>query len=252
VYAVLLSKTFRLFEDGVEQEIKYFASEDAPVSLGVVFDASRSMIGKLEQSRAAVTKFLTASVPGDEFFLIAFNNAPRLLCDFTTDTERIGKTLPSIETKNWTALFDAVYLAVQQMKHAANSRKILLILSDGGDNYSRYTESEIKSFVREADVCIYSIGLVGGGLMRRHMRSLRSLSEETGGRLHEVEKMEELPDAVDRINASIRNQYVLGYFSNHPNDTGLYRKIAVKLNPGPDLPLLKASWRTGYYSVDRR
>src|SRR5262249_13199563 len=146
---------FRLFEDGVEQQLLYFTSEDGPVSVGVVFDASRSMLGKLDQSRAAISQFLLTSMPGDEFFLIEFNDAPRLLCDFTTDPEEIRKTLPGIQTKNWTALFDAMYLGVQKLKHARNPRKMLLVVSDGDDNYSRYTESEIKRIVREADVCIY-------------------------------------------------------------------------------------------------
>src|SRR5712692_4363469 len=143
-------EAFRLFEEGVEQQVKYFATQDAPVSLGVVFDASRSMAGKLEQSRAAVGRGFNTAVPGDEFFVVEFNDAPRVLCDFTTDTERIEKSLVAIQPQNWTALYDAVYMAIRQMKHARNPRKALLILSDGGDNNSRYTESEMKALVREA------------------------------------------------------------------------------------------------------
>jgi len=241
-------ESFRLFEDGVEQQLKYFSSEDAPVSLGVVFDASRSMTGKLDQSRAAVSRFFHTSRPGDEFFLVEFNDAPRMLCDFTSDTERIEKTLVNIQPKNWTALFDAVYMAVHKVKRARNPRKALLILSDGGDNNSRYTESEMKSLVREADVCIYSIALVGGGLMRRHVRVLKNLSEQTGGRLCEVDKMSDLPQAVARISAAMRDQYLLGYVSSNPQDDGLYRKIDVRLNQPPETPRLHASWRTGYYA----
>ena len=159
---------FRLFEDGVEQQVKYFAAEDAPVSLGVVFDASRSMEGKLDQSRAAVSRFLRTSRPGDEFFLVEFSDRPRLLSGFTSNTEAIENSLIGIKPKNWTALLDAVYMAIHQMKHAGNSRRALLILSDGGDNNSRYTETEIKSRVREADVSIYSIGL-GTGLVKHHV-----------------------------------------------------------------------------------
>jgi Ca-activated chloride channel homolog len=241
-------EAFRLFEDGVEQGVKYFSSEDAPVSLGVVFDASRSMAGKLDQSRAAVSRFFSGSRPGDEFFLVEFNDAPRMLCDFTTDTQQIEKALVSIQPRNWTALFDAVYLAVQKTKRARNARKALLILSDGGDNNSRYTESEMKSLVREADVCIYSIALVGGGLMRRHVRVLRQLSEQTGGRVCEVEKISDLPDAVAKISAAIRDQYVLGYSSSNRDNDGLYRRIEVRLNQPPDAPRLHASWRSGYYA----
>jgi Ca-activated chloride channel homolog len=243
----LSQEVFRLFEDGIEQKLKYFTSEDAPVSLGVVFDASRSMRGKLDQSRAAVSRFFRTAISGDEFFLVEFNNSPRILCEFTSDTEQIEKKLVDIEPKNWTALFDAVYLAIRQMSHARNPRKVLLILSDGGDNNSRYTESEMKALVREADVCIYSIGL-GGGLIRRHVRLLRNLSEQTGGRFYQVDRVSDLPEAVAKISAAIRNQYVLGYSSTNPENDGMYRKIEVRLRPRPDLPPLSVSWRNGYYA----
>jgi VWFA-related protein len=238
---------FRVFEDGVEQEIKYFAAEDAPVSLGIVFDASRSMEGKLEQSRAAVSRFLHTSRPGDEFFLVEFNDRPRLLSGFTPDTDLIEKALVGIQAKNWTALLDAVYMSIHQMKRGSNSHKALLILSDGGDNNSRYTEAEIKSRVREADVSIYSIG-IGTGLIRHHVRLLKQLSEETGGQYCQADKVSDLPDAVERISVAIRHQYLLGYSSSNGMNDGMYRKIQVKLQQPADKPPLRAAWRTGYYA----
>jgi Ca-activated chloride channel homolog len=247
-YAGLDREAFRLFENGVEQNVKYFASQDAPVSLGIVFDASRSMEGKLDRSRAAITHLFRTATPGDEFFVVEFNNAPRLLCDFTADTATIEKSLIGISPRNWTALLDAIYMAIQQMKHARNPRKALLILSDGGDNNSRYTESEMKNLVREADVCIYSIGLFGGGVLKRHVRLLEQLSGETGGRLWQVDKVSELADTVAQISAAIRHQYLLGFSPRNSSQDGLYRKIQVRLNQPPDTPPLRASWRTGYYA----
>src|SRR5262249_14659163 len=241
-------EAFRLFEEGVEQQVQYFATQDAPVSLGVVFDASRSMTGKLEQSRAAVARFFHTAVHGDEFFVVEFNDAPRLLCDFTSDTGRIEKSLAGIQPQNWTALYDAVYLAIRQLKRAKNPRKALLILSDGGDNNSRYTKPEMKALVREADVCIYSIGLLGGGFLQRHANLLKQLSEDTGGRFYQVETMSDLPEAVARLNAAMRHQYLLGYSSNNPSNNGLYRKIEVRLNRAPDTPRLPPTRRTGYYT----
>jgi Ca-activated chloride channel family protein len=251
-YPGLTRDAFRLVEDGVEQELKYFAAEDAPVSLGVVFDASRSMQGKLDRSRAAVSRFFHTSVPGDEFFLVEFNDAPRLLCSFTSDTGRIEKSLVGIEPRNWTALLDAVYMAIHQMKHAHNPRKALLILSDGGDNNSRYTETEMKNVVREADVCVYSIGLFGNGMNKHDVRLLRDLSEETGGHMWQVDKMTDLPDTVAKISAAMRHQYLLGFSSTNRSHDGMYRKIQVRLKPSADRPALTASWRTGYYAPDRR
>lgn len=245
-YSGLPQEAFRLFEDGVEQHLKYFAMQDAPISLGIVFDASRSMAGKLDQSRAAVARFFNTAVPGDEFLLVEFSDAPRILCDFTSDTERIERSLSGIQAENWTALFDAVYLATRQMQHARNPRKALLILSDGGDNNSRYTEREMKALLRETDVCIYSIG-IAGGLIQRHARWLRHLSDETGGFFCSVEKTSDLPGAVARISAAIRNQYLLGYVSSNPQNNGFYRKVEVRLNHAGSTPL-HVAWRTGYYA----
>jgi len=205
------------------------------------------MAGKLDQARAAVSSFFKTTGGGDEFLLVEFNDSPRVLCDFTTDTDRIEKSLVNIQTRNWTALFDAVYMAVQKMKRAKNPRKALLIVSDGGDNNSRYTQSEMKSLVREADVAIYSIALVGGGLLRRHVGLLRGLSEQTGGRTYEVEKLSDLPGVVAKASAAIRSRYLLGYVSNNLASDGLYRKIDIRLKQRPELPRLHASWRTGYY-----
>jgi len=245
-FAGLSKEAFRVFEDGVEQQVRYFSRDDAPLSLGVVFDASRSMEDRLDRCRAAVSRFFTGATQGDEFFLVEFSDAPRLLCDFTADPTRIERALVKIEPQNWTALLDAVYMAIDRMKHARNARKALLILSDGGDNNSRYTQSEMKSLVREADVSIYSIS-IGGGLLRRHVRLLRTLADETGGRVSEIDSLAELPEAVHQLNAAMRNRYVLGYSSNSPRRDGLYRKVQVRLNPQPDLPPLRTSWRMGYY-----
>lgn len=244
----LMKESFRLFEDGVEQQIRYLSSDDAPISLGIVFDASRSMEGRMDQSRAAITRFFRTSAEGDEFFLIAFNDAPRLLCNFTSDTDEIEKSLVGIQPKNWTALLDAVCMAIHQMKRARNSRRALLILSDGGDNNSRYTETELKRIIREGDVCIYSIGLFGTGLIRHHERLLRQLSAETGGRFRRVAKIADLPDAVQELSDAIRNQYLLGYSPSNPASDGLYRRIEVRLKAALDLSLLHVSWRTGYYA----
>jgi VWFA-related protein len=248
-YPGLTRDSFRLSENGAEQRLRYFASEDAPVSLGVVFDASRSMEGKLDRSRAAVSVFFRTAVPGDEFLLVEFNNAPQLLCSFTSDTGLIERSLAGIEAHNRTALLDAIYMAIHQMKGARNFHKALFILSDGVDNNSRYNETEIRNIVREADVSVYSIGLFGSGPAIKHgARLLRGLSNETGGRMWQVDRMADLPDAVTKISAAIRHQYLLGFSSSNPHRDGMYRKIQVRITPPPDAPPLAASWRTGYYA----
>jgi Ca-activated chloride channel family protein len=246
--AGLPQQAFRIFEDGIEQKVSYFATEDAPVSVGVVFDASGSMEHKLDRSREAVARLFQTSMPGDEFFLVDFNDSPRVLCEFTSHMEEFQNRLNYIQPKGWTALFDAVYLAVHKMKHARNPRKALFILSDGADNNSRYTEPEIREIVREGDVCIYSIGMLGWGITGRSMRALRHLTEETGGRLFPVDKLSELPAAVEKMSAALRNQYVLGYSSTNAESDGKYRKVEVRLVPPDGSHRLRATWRLGYYA----
>src|SRR5258707_4288681 len=155
----LEKENFRLFEDRAEQKVVHFANEDAPVSIGLVFDTSGSMGSKLAKSRQAVSQFFKTANPEDEFFLVEFNDRPELVNDFTTNLEEIENRLTFTQPKGRTALLDAVYMAMHQMKQARHPRKALLIISDGGDNCSRYTESEIKRMVREMDVQIYTIGI---------------------------------------------------------------------------------------------
>jgi Ca-activated chloride channel family protein len=206
---------------------------------------------ELEQARAAVRKMLATMIPGDEYFLVEFNDSPRIVCDLTDDLARIESALAGIRPRNWTALYDAVYLAMRQMRRARNARKALLILSDGGDNSSRYTEGEMKDAVREGDVTIYAVGLTGFGLIHRHLAILRTLAEQTGGALYRVSQTGELPEAVERVSSAIRNQYLLGYSSDRHSNDGQYRRIQVKLAPSLSRRL-SVSWRSGYYAPDGR
>ena len=246
---------FKLFEDKIEQKILQFSSEDAPLSIGLVFDTSGSMGPKLQKSRQAAVQFFKTANPEDEFFLIEFNDRPELVVPFTTDTEDIQNRLAFAQSKGKTALLDGVYLAMNQMKKARNPRKAILIISDGGDNNSRYTESEIKNAVREADVQIYGIGIfeaigargrtpeeqMGPGL-------LSEVAELTGGRSYNVENLNELADIAAKIGIELRNQYVLYYSSTNPVRDGKYRHVNVKLVQPRGLPPLKAFFRLGYYA----
>src|SRR5579864_1722799 len=152
-------QNFAVFEGKDKQEIRHFSSEDAPISLGVIFDMSGSMADKIDKSRQAVVEFFRTANPQDEFFLIAFSDKPEVLVDFTSSVEDIQSRLAFTIPKGRTALLDAIYLGMNRMRRAKYERKALLIVSDGGDNHSRYTEGEIKAMVREADVQIYGIGL---------------------------------------------------------------------------------------------
>jgi len=247
---------FRVFEDKVEQAVSHFASEDAPLSVGIVFDTSGSMGAKLQKSRQAVAQFTKLANPEDEFFLVQFSDRPELVLGFTQDVEEIQNRLTFTQSRGRTALLDGIYLAVHEMKrHARNPRKALLVISDGGDNSSRYTESEIRNLVREADVQIYAIGIFepihSRGRTAEELSGpslLSELAEQTGARHFPVENLNELPDVAAKIGIELRNQYVLGYSPSNQERDGKYRRVQVKLKQPPGLPQLKVFWRLGYYA----
>jgi Ca-activated chloride channel family protein len=244
---------FRLTEDRVEQQIAYFAQEDAPISIGLLFDSSSSMREKMPQARRAVAQFLKTAHPDDEFLLIQFDDTPELLENFTRDAASLHGKLLFVEPEGQTALYDAVYMGLEKMKAARNARKALLIISDGGDNASRYTESDVKRRVRESDVQIYAIGIfppilspgrIADDLGGRSI--LNQLAQLTGGRHFAVERIHDLPDIAGKIGVELRNQYVLGYTSTNTARDGKYRKVQVKVTPPKYSPPLRVYARPGY------
>jgi Ca-activated chloride channel family protein len=243
---------FGLFDNGQRQEIKYFSSEDAPISLGVIFDVSGSMESKIKQAREAVVEFFKTANPEDEFFLITFSDTPEVLSDFTQSVEDIQSKLVFTVPKGRTALLDAIYLGVSKMRQAKHQRKALLIISDGGDNHSRYTEREIKSLVREADVQIYALGIFSAAPQApeemQGPQLLSDVTEVTGGRMLTVADPKHLAAAAAKIGAELRNQYVLGYRPSNSVHDGKWRKIKVKLRPPKGSPPLTVYARTGYYA----
>jgi Ca-activated chloride channel homolog len=213
------------------------------------------MGSKLMKSRQAVTQFLKTANPEDEFFLVCFNDRPELLVSLTPDTEEIQNRLTFTQAKGRTALLDGVYMAMNHLKKAKNPRKALLIISDGGDNSSRYTETEVRNAVRESDVQIYAIGIyepmASRGRTPEEMGGpslLRELSEQTGGKDFGVDNLAELPDVAAKIGLELRNQYVLGYTPKNLVKDGKYRRVQVKLVKTVGLPPLKPAFRTGYYA----
>jgi Ca-activated chloride channel family protein len=243
---------FDLLDNGEKQSIQYFSNEDAPISLGVIFDMSGSMSNKIEKSREAVVQFLKTANPEDEFFLIAFNDKPVLISDFTSNVEQVQGQLLFAVPKGRTALLDAIYLGVAKMRQAKHQKKALLIISDGGDNRSRYTENEIKSMVREADVQIYAIGIFDQSPRSDEERYgpqlLAEVTDVTGGRTFTVDNPNELNDVATKIGVELRNQYVLGYRPAKPAHDGKWRKLRVKLVAPKGLPQLSVYAKTGYYA----
>jgi Ca-activated chloride channel family protein len=242
---------FQVFEDGIQQKIVSFGNEDAPLSVGIVFDTSGSMGGNLSMSRLSVAEFFKTANPEDEAFLVEFSSRPELAVPFTHDLSEIQNRLLSTRPKGSTALLDGVTLAIQTMKKASNPRKAMIVITDGGDNNSRYTFSEVRSRVREADVQIYAVGIFGGGFGSAEESYgpslLSALSEPTGGH-HFVASLRQLPDIASKIGVELRNQYLIGYSPANQTRDGKYRGIKVTVLQPRGLPKLKAYWRKGYYS----
>jgi len=246
---------FRVFEDNIEQEVVTFSSEDVPISIGVIFDFSGSMSNKIDKAREAALEFFKTANPQDEFFLVTFNERAELTSTFTNSVEDLQSRMMITAPHGRTALLDAIYLGLSQMRGAHNAKRALLILSDGGDNHSRYNENDIKRLVKEADTQLYAIGIFDPlGNRNRTPEELNGptllseITELTGGRVFSVEHLNDLPDIATKIGMELRNQYVLGYKpSNHIHDAR-WRKIKVKLRPPKGLPPLSVYAKTGYYA----
>jgi len=245
---------FKVYEDKVEQTISQFSMDDEPVAVGLVFDVSGSMGPKLQKSRQAAAAFFRTANTEDEFFLIEFNDSPKLSVPLTRNVEEIQNRLTFSQSKGKTALLDAIMLAMTEMKKSKKNRKALLIISDGGDNSSRYTEAEVRNIVRENDVLLYAIGIYegAGGRSRTPEESagpglMTELCEQTGGR-HLPADAGELPDIAAKIGVELRNRYVLGYVPQNRVRDGRYRQLLVKIIAPKGLPTLKPYFRRGYFA----
>jgi Ca-activated chloride channel family protein len=243
---------FQVFDGKKPQTIQDFSSEDVPVSVGIILDSSGSMRDKWDRVRDAVNQFCDAANPEDEFFMVVFSDQPRLSSDFTNSPEDLQKEILFTQPKGRTALLDAIQMGLRKMKSAKYGKRALLIISDGGDNHSRYSEREIKSLAKESDVMIYSIGLFdryvptveelqGPGL-------LAEITEPTGGRAFTLESPNEMPEVARHIGMELRTQYVLAYRPQDVAHDGKWHRIRVKLRLPRRLAFLQAHAKTGYYA----
>jgi len=248
----LEKENFFLYEDNVLQPVKAFSTEDAPVSIGIVLDLSGSMTNKVQKAKEAVLELMKTSNPQDEYFVITFNDRPELVQDFTNSANEVHERLMSLTPGHRTALLDAMYYGIVKMKQARYSRRALIIVSDGGDNRSRYTNGEVASLLREADTEIFAMGIFDQYAPSPEEvhgpELLDEYCEGTGGRLFRVDDLNDLPDIAAKISASLRNQYVLGYKPTNAKHDGKWRKLKVKLVPPSGLPALSVHARNGYYA----
>jgi Ca-activated chloride channel family protein len=237
----LPASNFRVFEDESPRAIAALSVSEAPISAGIVFDTSRSMRPRLEHSRQALEGFLKTSAPADEFFLVRFSDRPELLASFTQRPDDILAPLTSVEAKGWTALNDAVMLAAQTVRKGRHARHVLVVITDGDDNNSRYSDSELVSLLREADVQVYAISLI------ERSRFLQRICDETGGRSVWVHRMADLPSAMEELSRQIRSEYLISFRPADGQDDGRYHKVRIEVDPPEGISRVFASWRRGYY-----
>lgn len=249
----LAPENFQVFEGKKPQEIRHFSREDAPVSIGVILDSSGSMRDKMDRVREALNQFCQAANPQDEFFLITFANEPRLASNFTNTPEDLQNALLYTQPRGRTALLDAIYMGIGKMRDARYSKKALLIISDGGDNHSRYGEREVRSAVKESDVMVYSIGVFDRSVPTQEEwlgpELLRSIAGPSGGRAYTIFSATDLPTVAHHIGTELRTQYVLGYRPQIAPHDGKWHKISVKLRLPRKFSFLQAHAKKGYYAL---
>jgi Ca-activated chloride channel family protein len=248
-------KAFTVFDGKEQQEISHFSDDDAPVSVGVIFDVSGSMSGeKIRKAREALSRFIETSHDSDEYFLIAFNSRAQLLLDKTRDGNAVLNKLTYVETRANTALYDATYLGVEKVQRGTHKKRALLLISDGQDNDSRYTFSEVRRLLKESDVVLYSIGILGGSdpgssLGLEGQGILDELSAVSGGKAFFPNSAPEMDEIFEKIALELRHQYSIGYRPNNFTNDGKWHKIKVKVTPPRGLPRLFVRSREGYYAI---
>ena len=246
-------QNFEVYQDKTKERLQAIWSQDAPISVGVIFDVSGSMADKVMKAREAIRTFLETANPQDEFFLIAFADRPRLVAGFSQKVDKLEGSLMFAQPHGTTALLDAIYLGLSTMKSGRYSRKALLIISDGGDNHSRYTENEVKSVVEEADVQIFSIGIFDTFASTPEERNgpqlLSDITSVTGGESFTISDPKDLPDVANKIGIALRNEYILAYEPTVKPHDGKWHKIKVKLHPPKGLPPLHVSAKQGFYAA---
>ncbi len=253
----LTEDAFTIYDDKEKQDIIFFSDTDAPVSIGILFDVSGSMTGdKIAKARNALSRFINTSHPRDEYFLIAFNKRAQLLMDRTRDGEAVLNKLTLVEPKHNTALYDACYLGVERVTRGTHQKKAILIISDGQDNASRYNFKEVRRLMKESDVVIYSVGILGTkdntsleGIQGQSY--LDELANVTGGKSFYPNTAVEMDEIFERIALELRHQYSIGYVPTNFEPNGEWHKVKVKIKPPRGLPRLSVRHRTGYYATPR-
>jgi Ca-activated chloride channel family protein len=245
---------FIIYDDKVAQQITFFSDEDGPVSVGILFDMSGSMSGaKIDMAREALSRFIQTSSNQDDFFLIGFNSRPRLLVDTTRDADQILRKLSNVLPKGDTAMLDAVYVAAQKVQRGSRPKRALLLITDGGENDSRYKFNEVQSFLAESDLTLYSICVLdriklGGKAGARVQNTLNGLSEVTSGRAFYPQSSLQMDEIFEQIALELRHRYSIGYRPVGFASNGKWHNVKVTVSNQKHLTHLLVRSKKGYYA----
>jgi Ca-activated chloride channel homolog len=239
---------FKVFEDKIEQSINYFGHQSEPISVGIIFDISASMKdnNNIRKAKSAISRFLQSENPDDECFLITFNHRANLAQDLTNGVSSVRNIVAFQKPGGKTAIYDAVYLGLDQVKRGKNEKKALILITDGEDNSSRYSPAEVKDFAKESDVQLYGIGELGK--LGYGTSELQNIVNLTGGRAFFPNSFNDLDYYIDLIHKELREQYLLGYAPTNQTHDGKWRKIAVKLEAPEGISKLSIHAKEGYYA----
>src|SRR5262245_15067815 len=240
----LTKNDFEVFDDSVKQDVVFFSDDDAPVSLGIVYDVSGSMGDFSSRSLSMLRHFFDNSHTEDEFYVYAFNNRVQLVQDFTSLPEALLGRVTFIKAKGNTALFDATYAAVEKVRQGRHHKKVILIFSDGEENSSRYSGKELQNLLKENDVQIYAIGMSeissGAG-------TLKFIAEPTGGQALFPFDYSSAEVVYTRLALMLRRQYVIGYYPSNVTSGTAWHKLNVQIKAPKQLGKLKLSYKNGYW-----
>lgn len=246
----LEKQNFELYEGGEQQTLGYFGTEDSPISVGVLLDLSSSMTDKIDTARRALHEFFANCNPDDDYFVIGFSDRPILIADSTRSTGTIENNVALTEPYGHTALLDSIYMGLNKLRQARYQRRALVIISDGGDNHSRYTAREIRSLVQEADVEIYALGIFSKVFKTYEEWAgenlLTTITQATGGQTIKVNDIEELPQEAATISRLMRSQYLLGYHPSSKHYDNQWHKIKVRVLPPQEGTVLHVYSKQGY------
>jgi VWFA-related protein len=245
----LTEKDFQVYEDGRPQPIRLFLNEDLPVTAGLVVDHSTTMIPKMAEVSAATRTFVRASNREDEMFVVNFNEKVSLglppSMRFTDSASQLQRAIANAPAQGQTALYDAIARALNELQAGSRDRKVLIVISDGGDNASAHTLPQVMKLAAQSSAVIYTVGLFDEGDPDRNPAVLKSMAQATGGEAFIPGQLSGVEEICERIARDIRHQYTLGYVPIKPAREGAYHAIRVHAQTkGHDK--LSVRTRTGY------